>query len=314
MEVFPYRKIIKQAYQLTKIHRILWLFGLFLFLAEVPFFISFYWFRQAPPINEAGGFLNLSAYPLPVLWLAGGLGILAFLVLAAVYFIAKAGMIQSVKILTEKRRRLVFREQIRAGREHFFRLLGVSASIWASLLFGSAVLFVPVAYLATVSTEKAWYLGSLAAVIFIPLLVIGLFMSILAPMFVVLFNLKTNTSLKATFDLLAANWLVVLLLGAFLRLVSLTAFFSTLFVMILITAPVAFLARLSYDMVGQTGVNAIYTVLGLGLAAIFLTVQAAISAFNHSAWVLAFLEIVKPKKSSAEEEEAAVIPEMISGG
>ncbi|MGE5392782.1 MAG: hypothetical protein ACM3NH_03505 [Candidatus Saccharibacteria bacterium] len=308
---FPYAKIIRQAYQLTKTRKVLWLFGLFLFLSDTPFLVSLYRVRGSAFEGGLESWWTELSAPGRYGSLLAGLAVLIAVVV--MYFLCKAALIIAVNKFKD-RKDIRFGEAVKSGREYFWRLLGVSASVGAGLLIVTAVLFVPVAYLAmSQSAARAWYLGGLAAVIFLPLLVIAMLLGILTPMFVTLFGLKVGNSFKASFDMLAANWSSILLLGIFLRLLGLIVFFVSLFLMILIATPVAILARVSYNTVGSAGMYAIFALLSVILTAIFLAVQAAVAAFNHTAWVLAFLEIVKPKKSSPEEE-AAVVPEMISGG
>lgn len=314
MRDFPFVKIIQQALLLTKTKRFLWRFGLFLFLAEIPFVASLYRFQENEFIKGAFRQLQVQLSGKLILIVGILVSVLAGFVLLMMYFLSKAAIIQSVKNLTE-RKNVDYPKAIKGGRDHLWRLAGTSAAIWAGVLVAAAILFIPVIYLATSqSATRAAYLGFLAIVIFLPVLAVGFIISVISPMFIVLFGLKVNSSLKAAYDLLATNWTTIIMVGLVLRLVSLLVFFVSLFSMILIAVPVAFLSRLSYDIVGSAGVNAIYTVLGLVLVGVFLVIQSAVSAFNHTAWVLVFLEIVKPKKAQGAEEEAAVVPEMISGG
>lgn len=206
---FAYKKIINQAWQLTRTNKFLWPFGLFLSMGNLLFILD----------NQKVDAIFLA------------ISVLFFIL----YFRAKAGLTIAIKAIIEKQE-TSFGKAFTAGRLFYGRILVVYVFLSLALMALLALLSAPIVHL--VQQKQiigASVLGGIGAIIFVPTALAIEFILILSPMFIVFYDLKVKEAINKSFDLTSKHWPQLVGLGLLL------------FMVWLIAAPFGFLARFLYD-------------------------------------------------------------------
>jgi len=306
-----YSKIFKQAYFLTRKHRFLWTFGLFL-VWDALFFLSFIFSNPDKNQNEQQH-QQLQAWltvrPGLTLAFAGALLVL-FAVFIVLYFRARAGLIMTIKGILDKQE-VSFQKGFKLSKLFYLRLLGSSVIQVSCLILAFIILAVPVAYLWSLGfLFRASLLGFFALLIFVPISFIASLTNVLSPLFIVQYDLTIEESIRQSFNLVGRLWLKLLAFHVLLTIGVWTALFGCLFVVFLLSLPVVLLSSFFYDkfgaFLGALTIGTGMTVIGI----IFLTMLAGIAVFHQISWVLAFQELVKPQPE--DETEAVSLPEIVS--
>ena len=246
---------------------------------------------QVPKIPTIDGLLSQPAAVFIILALA--------CLWLIIYFRAKAGVILGIKMITEKQP-ASFVSTFGLARNFVIRLLGVS--LFLQILMGtlSLLIMTPVFYLfSTGATERAIILAVLGALVFIPAAFLVSFANILGPLFLVIFNMPVFLGVRAAISVITEAWGKLLWFSLLLAAIGIVASLLA----VIASSPFVVLAVLSYHRGGQIFGPIL---LGAGGLAIFLSFQAVISAFQQTAWVLFFMELVRPEKI---EEETVSVPD-----
>ncbi len=298
-------KIFGQAWQITKANRFLWIYGLFLLWGNI-FNLGFS--AQNNEVNQEK-FYGSDA----VLWLQShpdsAFGILfLFVLLCAVliyaFFRARAGSILAIKDLIDKKD-TSFKKSFKAGRNFYRRVLHMFILTNLALSVLSLIVIIPIIQLS--SGFSAWQVGVLTILglcILIPSTIVGSLIGIIAPLFAVLFNMNTPDAFRASFSLISECWKQLLLFGFFMFCLMILVFIISVAAL----SPFVVLGVLAYHKVSSTlNIPVSIALLSAGFG-VFLLVQSVASIFQNTAWILMFLEIVKPEK--ADEEIPAPVPEI----
>jgi hypothetical protein len=268
-------KILKQALQITKKYKFLWIFGLFLILGNIPNFVLSL-SDQSAPASQSVSSNSTSENILGVVL------IVLLIVLIALYFRSKAGIISAVKAIVDKED-TSFRKSFAASRLYYSRILLLTLSVFLVFIILGYILVSPVTLLWSQGhTNEAWTLGVFAAVIGLPVLILGLLIDVFGATFIVVFDQTFFEATNKAFKLISENLFKVLILGFVLLLVRIVAFV----LLILLDYYIHSLA------------------LGVTVLLVFFVVQMLIEVFCQTAWTLFFLDLIKPKKL----EEAEVVP------
>lgn len=293
--MLPYKKLLKQAWQIVKTNRFLWLFGLFLFWGNIFNFI----FSQS---NDANQPVSPNVQDLTD-WFNNHIGIALLLFFVMILFLvimfvlnyrAKAGLILSVKAIVNKQP-TGFKKELIAGKKYFWRLVGISLLLILAMFLLGLVLGGPVILLLNAQLYfRAAILGLFALIILLPLTILLSLMQTTAPLFTVLHDFGIRDSLNASFDLISQAWPVLLFYGFLLFCISIIGFVGSIFSLSILSVPFVILSYFVYYKVGLT-LAVLSASVGLIIGIIFfLIVQAILALYVQTAWVLAFLEIVKP--------------------
>ncbi len=266
--MFPYRKILRQTLGIVKNHKFLYGFGLLLILSNIFSLTT----GQTAPKSD-------------LIMLASALISVALLVIS---LRANAGIIIAVKAIKDKEE-TSFGRAWNVSRLFYFRLFLVTVTIFIVLLVLGAILSSPVLYLYQQGhTNQAWVLGSLAAAIFLAVVVPLWLIGSLAPMFIVIYDQKFREVWDKSFALIKQFLPQLVSFGLVLLLLELI--------------PVVILSILTYYIHGLIVKN-----IGMGIVAL---AEIFVLTYTQTAWVLVFLELIRPQKF--EEEEGTVpIPEII---
>ncbi len=267
-----YSKIFKQAYEITRTNRFLWIFGLFLSLWTT-FFIR----------NED---LQIRLH-WSVLVILGA-------IIVILYFRSKVSLMVAIKAILDKHQ-ISGRAAFSRSRFFYPQVLGIYllTEITVGLLAG--VIGIPIQSMFESQRNNAGVsFLVIGLLIFIPIAVTAALINVLAPLFIVMYEVKSREAIKRSLDLISAQWQSLAVFGL--------AMFLPQFLVLLASVPVVFLAKLQYHMVGFIGV-----IIG---ALILWFVHGLIMVFQQTAWILLFQDLVRPQK--IEESEPVVAPEIVS--
>jgi hypothetical protein len=272
-----YQKIFKQAYEITKNNKFLWIFGLFLSLV-----LTASW----------AGEPKMDPNPIAIPNYIVAVVLILFLAFIIIYFRCRASLILAIKAVLEKEHTSLTKS-FRGSRNYWMRFLVISVVVdLFTLLFGG-IIGLPVYYMFQQGfTYRAISLLIVGLLIFIPLAVTFLLINVLAPMFVTLYNFKVRESVKASLDLITKHWFTLVTLGFWTFLPQLAIG--------LIASTIVFSTQLKYHTI---------ELAGLILSGIILLIfSSLIVVFQQAVWVVAFIELVKPLKP--EEPEQVIVPEI----
>ncbi len=305
-----YRKIFKQAYEIVKNNKFLWIFGLFLVWGNL---LNFSYVSQ----NQQSS----SSLPVPTDLIIfknhpflGNfiLLLILFLVfqLILLFFRARAANIIAVKAILEKQE-TSFIKALRVGGLFNLRLLGVTVLMQILLLVLAFLIVSPIFYLFSLKFFiRAIILSILGLIIFIPVSIVTTLINFLSPMFVTMYDFKIGEAIKRSFELISQSWPTLLVFSFLLLCLMILSVILSLLLAGLAVSPFVLLAYLAYHRGGST--------VGLGLtifsivfgSIVFFVTQAVVAVFQQTAWILAFLQLIKPQ--IFEQEEVLPAPEIVS--
>ncbi len=270
-----YVKIIKQAWLITKTNRFLWGYGLFLTLAN----LYFSWNGEIKfhlPFSETAISFALFILSISILIL---------------FFLCKAGLIIAVKALLDKQetsiRKSFFVARLFYGRILTLSLLGLVLIALLILIIGGPIL----ASSKGAHLVQTLILGSLGAIILIPILFVINFIMVMSPMFIVFYDSKVQEAIRQSMGLVLARWRWLLGFGLILLFIE------------VVVASLGFLLYFLY----HNGSIGSWIIVSLG-SILFLGLVSGVQVFQQTAWVLAFQDLIKPEKLA--EEEALPEPEI----
>jgi hypothetical protein len=177
----------------------------------------------------------------------------------------------------------------RASGPFFGRVWALSILIDLGLLVVAGIIAGPIAYMYSQQlVMRANILLVLGVLVLLPVVIVGLLIGLLGPMFVVIYDMKINESFKSSFELAQKTW--ILLIG----------FGITLFV---VDLPALFLG--SFMVESQRGLEVLIPII-----IVYLLAQSLFMVFQQTVWVLVFKELIQPQKM--EEEVVVPAPEIVS--
>lgn len=297
---FPYARILKQAWQMTRGNVQLWVFGFFLILSVI--------------LNLLLSRIILGQRQLDMDWLArfldspwdkASLASAAIIVLL-LSAIAKGAVIVAAKKLAEGQR--ISLSQALAPAEKFAgTIFWLQILLMILFLVLLSSLTVPVIYLALLGeTGRALALAILGFAIFLPVGVLLVFMFLYSPVLAVLYRMRLPAALAMSFHLTQAKLKESLALGVFLAGIALLFMILLGFSIILVSAPIAFLFLVLSKIGALWAISPlIFVTAAAGLCGIVI-LSAGLAVFNNFVWVLAVMEMVKTEKMDEAEAKAAV--------
>ena len=286
-----FRKILQQAWGLTKAHRFLWAFGLFLiFGLAANIILGQDWGVIAPSIKT----VNVSQESR---WLISAA---AVLILGFLYFRGKAGLIIALRDLSQ-RQPAGFLASWRQSRGVWARL----AAIFLVVNLGLSVVVLavdwPLEYISTrLPAGDAAVLSAAGLLILFPCSVVAAYLYILAPLFAVLFAQPARAAIYAAYDLWAVNLWLLVRFGLYMICTRLIGWLCSL----LAAAPFVFLAILAYYKLSGAMSAALAAVAWASAVVVFISIAAAGAAFQQACWFLLFEQLTGPEKITEDKSVA----------
>ena len=306
-----YRQILQQAWDHTKTHRWLWLFGLFAALivgngGEIDIY-----FNHLGTLTESKSFLS------PSFWLSGagvqfvnlwqvilnlagwqlGLAIfgISILSLVVVWFIvtAQIALIYAANN-SSKPEVLNFKNCIKAAQKYWWSIFVLNV-IQKVFIFG-LLLVLAVPWLAAflqfrVSCYEIMYL-LFSFLILVPLAMLVSFLSKYTANYIITSNQRLLPALGSAWKLFRHNWLLSLEMASLIFTLNLLVSFSLLVVYILTSSPFIILSTVTGIAANSfSGFLSFILIAYLILVILIVLLGAIFSAFQWSAWTMLFKEI-----------------------
>ena len=290
-----YGALIRDAFSIAWRNRYLWFFGFFA-ASGAPSF-NYDYSYEAPGARGAGETASSPLDPgVLIALLLGGLLLLVLFIVLSV--ISHGGLADSVAAI-DRRERRSFRATWRAGRTTFWRVLGLGillillglALVIATLVPIGGVLAIGFLAIDEVAAEViavvlAIVLGLAALVfVFIPFTVIAQF----ALRELVLGGTGMRAAIGAGWRLFRRNFGRSLLVWVIDFGISLGVGLAILLAALLLAAPLLVLGFSGSEATLVVGI-----VTGLVLVPLFIVAVAAVGAFRHAYWTLAYLRLEPP--------------------
>jgi hypothetical protein len=131
----------------------------------------------------------------------------------------------------------------------------------------------------------------------------------LLPLFVTVYKLSTKNSLVVSLDFAYRRWRLLLGFMAFMFVLELLVLVVLVSMVLVLNQPFVILSQIFYDVGGLSGLLTLNGLAGIALFMLFFVLQAIVAVVNHIAWVLLFLQVVKPITFATDEEPEVVEPE-----
>lgn len=311
MSNIDYIKIFKRAWSITWRNRFLWWFGFFVALAGSGGCFNF-------PVNnkwervENGQIMNFVSDHIVGIIIGAVILCILLIIFLILGVIGRGALIKGTERIV-KNEPANFKIGMQDGKKYFWKLLFQDIILGLCIIVSLLVLFVPVAILFATKTYITGTLVAILAVfIFIPLMILIVFLRLYGRIYLVLGNAKIISSLELAYELLMKNKLASIVMGLLfipIGLVLLIAFIALAATLAIIFVPLGLIFNLILAKVG------LIFVIALGflclLAAVFL-MKSVYEVFTQAAWVLFFHEIATPKVketvTEAEPEKEKTLP------
>ncbi|MCF7820603.1 MAG: hypothetical protein K9M44_04005 [Candidatus Pacebacteria bacterium] len=310
--MFSYRKILRQALDITWKNKYLWFFGLFATLIGTGGE-----YQLLNNISEGNGektFFNLSSSPwLDIAtwnnivtyfssnyWQALFSVIVLIIIAALAIFIiilsvtSQGALVhQTEKIANKKTKDSNLSAGTLAGQKHFWPVLGVNIGLKIVISLMFALMALPIIL-------SGGLIGSVAAyvvlfLLFIPVIISFSLVARYAIGFIVIKKNKFSEALDNGWELFRKNWVVSIEMAILLILINILFALGVLIIIFLVSAPFLILSFIFSSF-------AIFWLFAfLGLAVLFLSIiafGAMITTFQISAWTLLFLSLLENKGKS----------------
>ncbi len=307
-----YKTILKEAWQITKKHKILWLFGVFASFISLEAVYEII-LSQIVQIKNNGSFyqtiLNLYEYQIGFLnkyldffnklsqdfsayfiFILMAIIIILFVWLA---FTAQIFIIKSAAKLYHKKK-LKINEVLLESYDKFWPVLGINILIKLTLYAGFLALSIPLLYALLTQNPSAIKASNIFFfIVFTVFAVIVSFLAAYATNFIVLKNYHLLESIKYAWKLFSKNITISLEIAFilfFLKLVSIILIFS-LFFLAFIPLLVILLFALSNN--SLLGLIISLTLIILALFLISLFINSIFTVFYLSSWTVAFIKLTE---------------------
>ncbi len=300
--MIQFGKIFKQAFQILKAHKFLWVLGLFLVWGEIFNLFSYSTNNPNQEVNQLNQATQVHAGGVVT---ALALVFVLIVVMMWFYFRARTAVIIGTKAVLDKKD-TGFKKSFRAGKHFYVRIFGIWFVTVFLTVLALVILASPVVYLSTQGLGgRAALLGIIAVLIFVPLAFLAGFINNLAPMFVVQHDLQIGKAVNASFDMVKKYWAGLLSFSILLGLLNgiILGFLSFCFVL-----GFEFFTHLFYNTGGfQITISSILFAFACLIALLFF--GSGVASYQQISWVLLFNDLVKPQK--LEEEEIVPVPEVV---
>ena len=302
----PYKKIIRQAAELTWRHKWLWALGVLAFGFEDFNLINFRVNERVQPGQPFDAFVKSILSKPEVLVPAAIAALLLLLIFIYIQALAGGGILAGfLRIQNQKTANLSL--SWKDGKKFSNRLFGLTIAAWLSLILGAILLIVPTYYLFNAGMAlRAIIMAGLAFVIFIPYYFVVSLTSIYAANFIVLGNMNLTQAASSGFDLLTRHLITSAFFAAVVAILEIILIIIFALSGALLSIPFIIIGIILKMVFGTEIITLLYFLgfLLLGLSTLIL--GAIISVWSKLAWALAWQELVG--RGKFDEEERAKEP------
>lgn len=296
----PYLGIIKKAWNITWHNKYLWWFGFFVALGSCGN-INYSLDRPGNPkleksIEQIQQFLTNHSYLIII-------AVVLVLIVLILRIIGKGALISST-YKTAKNRSSDFKLGFREGKKYFWKLLGLGLVVAGYFLAALIILAVPVIFL---FVNGNYIIGSLLAAvaifIFLPLVIILLFLREYGSLYIVLGGLKITAALENSYVLLRRNILSSVIMALVFIPLSIGFFLLLIAVILPVAAVFLIIGLIFYFFISKIGAFVILFLAISVLVFMLMFFRSIWEVFAQTIWVLFFQEIASLKPTEEIEEK-----------
>jgi hypothetical protein len=300
-----YIQIIKNAWQIAWKNRFLWWFGLLVALGSPGGLNLNLNAGKDSQVDGATTQKVLDFVSQNMHWIVAGAIVLMLVAtaLGVIGMIARAGLIKAIDSVS-KNKPAGFRAGMKEGKKYFWRLVGLGLIIFFLIIASILVLVFPVIFLIiNKAYALAIFLGILAFLILIPVLILVSFLKVFGHLYIVLGELSMWNALEKAYELFQRNFLASIIMG--LMFIPLGFIMMMAVLAVLIPLAIIFFA-IGFGLYFAAGTPGAIITAGVGII-IFLillfTIRSVYETFAQTVWYLFFLEIARPKVEETVSEE-----------
>ncbi|EKE19631.1 MAG: hypothetical protein ACD_8C00131G0001 [uncultured bacterium] len=312
MKKINYLEIIKRAFLLSWRNKFLWVFGFFIFLGSMGSNSDVIFRQLAIDENNQNTQVFFDfAQKDPGLFMVIGLlllifGIMVFLLkIVSVTAVIKSA--NNIKLYSQLPLLKIFNE----SRKYLWKLLLLGILIGLSLFAIAILLIIPIFYLFIIKAQLFGFMMTfLAFVIFVPLVVLGVYLNKYAYLFLILGDFGIRTSLELAYVTLAKNIKESLIMGVISLGLGMLVMILTMVVGVFIFGLVGTLGFLANMLFAKIGMIVVGTIGGIFGGIVLVSLLSWYAVFMQTTWLLFFQEISfekdKEKKKTMERVEAGM--------
>ena len=302
MSNIPYLRILKDSFVLTWKNRYLWWFGFFLSLSGLG---SYNYTREDKDKADIQAALLNHPQAMKIILVGAALFFVAFVIIIIASIISRGALIDSI----EKHTRgeiSDFKSAWKKGRGFFWKVLLIDVFSGLFAIVAAIILFPPVAFL---FWNHNYIIGVLmaiiAAIIFIPLIILIAYIKIFGYLYSILGNLKAWAAIENAYLIFKKNILSSLIMSVLIILANIIVFFILLFAIIPLLIIFLPLALIFFLLLGKIGAITIGCFGFFILLAILVFLRSLLGVFSQSVWVLFFHEIAQQPEPETVTETAS---------
>lgn len=319
MSSINYIEIIKRAWNITWHNRYLWWFGLFIALGSPGMSHSFD-LGENKETDSASVQKIIDFMSAHLQWII--VGIVALLIVAIILtvlgIIARAGLIKSLHSI-DQNKLAGFRSGMREGKKYFWKLLLLGLSLFFLISASILILAIPVIFLiVNKSYALGIFLGFLAFMIFVPVMILFAFLRIYGYFYIVLGELSAWNAVEKAYELFQNNLLPSIIMGLFFIPLGMAIMMAV--ILCLIPLAIIFIAVgfVLYLILGNPGAIAAAIAGAVCFLVMLFALRSVYETFAQTVWYLFFNEIAKSKAEETvsetvleEEKEKLPTPEPV---
>ncbi|MFH1536844.1 MAG: hypothetical protein ABID45_02560 [Patescibacteria group bacterium] len=313
-----YKNILGSAYQMTKKHKFLWLFGFFVVLlgengGEYEFYI-----RHTQKLFQEDNIFN------PYFWLTsrwevlynqitsfvaatGVLGyfllfILALALLLVIYFVmvSQASIVKTTDLAANNKKVSLF-ASISLVRKKVFSILGLNIILKGIIYTVFLLIGLPLLSLIASSGNQDYFTLYLILgfVILFPIIIVSSFLTKYAINFIVLKEEKFLSSIVKAWKLFIKNWLITLEMALVIFVLNIAISLLIIVLLFVVLSPFLYFSILnSNTLVSSAPLAAFLYIVPIIVIALIALVGSMFSAFQWSAWTILFDSLVREPKQA----------------
>ncbi len=217
---------------------------------------------------------------------------LVFLFFLILYIRGKAALIIAINALLAKNP-TGFNNSFESSRLFFWQLIWINVVTEVASGIVAMVIYLPVRYLfENASQSVAITFLVIGILIFLPVFIVASLTNILAPLFLIKYDLGLKQSLRRSLDLIQVQYQKLIIVALLLFLPQI--------LLVLAAGPIVFLPDLPYHMIGFVG--------AILAGSILLFLNSILAVFQQTVWILVFSDLIRPE---ANTEEIIAMPEIV---
>ena len=304
MKDINYLEIIKKSWRITWENKYLWWFGLFLALGG-----GFNFNFNFPSKNEwqenMNGkeeiFTNFLSQHWKIVIILVILLVLIGIILFILSVISQAGLLKTLSKI-EKNEKGNFKEGFFQGKKYFWKILGIGFTVGILIFFLALVLSLPVALLFYLKSMVFGILAAiLALVIFVPSLILTVYIRKYACFFAVLSDLGIKSSLENGYQIFRKNIFSSIIMALFFIPINIAMFILVIGLILVVGLIFLLIGIILNLIIAKIGIWIAVTLGVLAFLVLVVFAGSIFQVFSQTVWFLFFGEIAKVKEEQKEE-------------